>query len=238
MTGKTILVVDDEKEIVTLIKEFLKVEGYKVLVAGSADEAFSKIEKTKPDLIILDLKLPGLDGREVAKILKSKDDTAAIPIVMLTGKFIKPEERAAGFELGADDYMTKPFYGKELVLRVKAILSRIDYGKEADEKLLACDGNLIIDLSRHVVKIRVKPGADQWQAVVLTPKEFDILYLLVKKRNRVLNRDFILKSVWGYEYFGTTRTVDMHIANIRQKLANFGDKIETVGGVGYKFTEE
>jgi len=238
MTGKTILVVDDEKEIVSLIKEFLKAEGYKVITAECADEAFSKIEKTKPDLIILDLKLPGLDGREVAKILKSKEDTAAIPIVMLTGKFIKPEERAAGFELGADDYMTKPFYGKELVLRVKAILSRLDYGKEADETVLACDGNLVIDLSRHAVKIRVKPGGDRWQPVVLTPKEFDILYLLVKRRNRVLNRDFILKSVWGYEYFGTTRTVDMHIANIRQKLANFGKKLETVGGIGYKFTEE
>ena len=235
---KTILVVDDEKEIVTLIREFLKAEGYNVIGAGSADEAFSKIRETKPDLIIPDLKLPGLDGQEVAKILKSKEDTAAIPIVMLTGKFIKPEERAAGFELGADDYMTKPFYGKELVGRVRAILHRIDYGKEAKKKVLACDGNLVIDLSRHAVEIRIKPAGEKWQNVVLTPKEFDILYLLVKERNRVLNRDFILKSVWGYEYFGTTRTVDMHIANIRQKLEDFGGKIETVGGVGYKFTDE
>ncbi|MEW6040867.1 MAG: response regulator transcription factor [Elusimicrobiota bacterium] len=226
---ETILVVDDEEDIVELIKVTLEKEDYKVITSSSADAAMQEIEKSKPDLIILDLKLPGISGLELCKILKSRQDTQGIPIIMLTGKYVKPEERAGGIELGSDDYMTKPFYGGELTARVKAVLRRGEY-KAGEDKIIKIEGEIPIEIN---LPERTVNCADKM--LNLTPKEFDLLVFIVKRKNKVLSREIILESVWGFEYFGTTRTVDMHIARLRSKLGPAGKRIQTVETIGYKF---
>ena len=223
-----IFVVDDEPDIVELIKITLEKEDYAVEIAGSADETLHKIERSKPDLFIVDLKLPGVSGYDLCRILKSKEETSGIPIIILSGRYIRPEERAKGIELGADDYMTKPFYGGELIARIKSVLKRMDYKNENGE-IINCDG-LIVNPDEHTTYIDQKE-------IKLTPKEFDLLVMLLKKRNKVLKREFLLETVWGYEYAGSTRTVDMHIARLREKLGeHFSKRLQTVGGMGYKWS--
>jgi len=184
--------------------------------------------KEHPSLIILDLMLPEMDGKDVCRALKSNPVTQSIPILMLTAK-AEEVDRVIGFELGADDYVTKPFSPRELVLRVKAILRRKEAPQE-DEKLLRI-GDLLIDRGRHRVSIKEK-------TIQLTSTEFKLLYELASKRGRVQTRENLLDKVWGYTYEGYARTVDTHIRRLREKLGKMGEAIETIRGIGYRFQEE
>jgi two-component system phosphate regulon response regulator PhoB len=185
-------------------------------------------KKERPSLVILDLMLPGMDGKDICRALKSNPLTQSIPILMLTAK-AEEVDRVIGLELGADDYVTKPFSPRELVLRVKAILRRKEVGQES-EKLVRI-GDLLIDIDRHHVAIKERP-------VQLTSTEFKLLVELASKRGRVQTREHLLDRVWGYTYEGYARTVDTHIRRLREKLGSLGDHIETIRGVGYRFKEE
>jgi len=223
-----ILVVDDEPDLVELVKDVLERNDYSVISARNADLAIKKIRESKPDLIILDLNLPGIGGIEVCRILKEDRKTSSIPIIMLTVKSTETD-KIAGLEAGADDYMTKPFSTAELVARTRAVLRRILYAGEPGEVLVS--GDIRLDSTEHMVYV-----ADE--QIDLTPKEFNLLYLLMKKKGKVLSRTFLIENIWGYEYLGGTRTVDVHVRHLREKLGEEGKKVETVEGVGYKFVEE
>jgi DNA-binding response OmpR family regulator len=228
-TKGKVLIVDDEPDIVEFIEAVLEKEGYQVVSAESADDALQNIESGKPDLIILDLKLPGVSGFDLCKILKSKDETSDIPLVILSGKYLRPEDKVQALDIGADDYITKPFYGGELLARIKAVLRRIDYKGEA-VSILKSGTSLEVNIPEHTVRISGK-------TIKLTPKEFDLLVMFLKKKNHVLKREFLLESIWGYGYFGTTRTVDVHIRRLREKMGPLSKKIQTVEKIGYKFIE-
>jgi two-component system phosphate regulon response regulator PhoB len=185
-------------------------------------------KKGRPSLIILDLMLPEMDGKDVCRVLKADPNTQSIPILMLTAK-AEEMDRVIGFELGADDYVTKPFSPRELVLRVKAIQRRKEIPDERDKTILV--GDLLIDIDRHQVFVKKKP-------ISLTSTEFKLLVELITNRGRVQTRERLLDKVWGYTYEGYARTVDTHIRRLREKLGSFGDSIETIRGVGYRFREE
>lgn len=223
-----ILIVDDEKDIRELLSFQLQQHGFATVAASNGEEALSKIEEKPPDLIILDLMMPKMDGAEVCRVLKRDEKTRRLPIIMLTAKG-EEIDRVVGFELGADDYVAKPFSPRELALRVKAVLKRITTADEPAEFLTYKD--LHIDLSRHRVTVAGKP-------VELTSTEFKLLTTLLQRRGRVQTRDHLLENVWGYDYIGFTRTVDTHIRRLRAKLGTAGDCIETVRGVGYRFVDE
>ncbi len=228
--GGRILVVDDEPHIIELVRYNLTQDGYEVTVAHDGHEALEKARAHTPDLIILDLMLPYVDGREVCRRLRRE---SPVPILMLTAKDTE-HDRVLGLELGADDYVTKPFSPRELVARVRAILRRSgrDGGRATDAPLSA--GGLALDPRTHEVRLRERP-------VELTTKEFDLLRLLMGHPNQVFTRDFLLEHIWGYEYFGSTRTVDMHVSRLREKIEddpNAPTFIVTVRGVGYKFKKE
>ncbi len=225
---KSVLIIEDEKDIVDLITYHLKQSGYSVLMAMDGISGLKQAKKEKPDLIILDLMLPEMDGKDLCRALKSNPTTQSIPVLMLTAK-AEEMDRVIGFELGADDYVTKPFSPRELVLRVKAILRRKEFPKESETVLQI--GDLLIDMERHHVSIRGKP-------IRLTATEFKLLFELASKRGRVLTREILLDKVWGYTYEGYARTVDTHIRRLREKLGSMGEKIETLRGVGYSFREE
>lgn len=229
MPNETVLVIEDEKNIAELVKFNLEQEKFSVHWASTGDAGLEIARKNKPDLIILDLMLPGMDGREVCKILKQKDTTAGIPIIMLTAK-TQETDRIVGLELGADDYVSKPFSPRELVARVKAVLRR---GREKTvDKILRC-GDIELDTAKHTVQIKGKP-------VELTAKEFDLLRALMDADGRVLSRDFLLEKVWGYDanLQIETRTVDMHIGQLRKKIKNEAERILTVKNVGYRFDQD
>ncbi len=228
MAKQKILVVDDEPDLVELVKDVLERNNYLVISARNADIAIKKVRASKPDLIILDLNLPGIGGIEVCRILKRDKKTSSIPIIMLTVKSTETD-KIAGLEAGADDYMTKPFSTAELVARTRAVLRRILYAGEPGEVLAS--GDIRLDSTEHMVYV-----ADE--QIDLTPKEFNLLYLLMKKKGKVLSRTFLIENIWGYEYLGGTRTVDVHVRHLREKMGKEGKKIETVEGVGYKFIEE
>jgi len=223
-----ILIVDDEKDIRELLSFQLQQHGFIAETANNGEEALEKIEEKAPDLIILDLMMPKMDGAEVCRVLKREEKTRRIPIIMLTAKS-EEIDRVVGFELGADDYVAKPFSPRELALRVKAILKRVTTADQPAEFLSFKDLN--IDLSRHRVTVSGKP-------VELTSTEFKLLTTLLQRRGRVQTRDHLLETVWGYDYIGFTRTVDTHIRRLRAKLGTAGDCIETVRGVGYRFVDE
>lgn len=225
---KSILIIEDEKDIADLVEYHLKQTGFKVLTALDGPSGLEKAKKERPELILLDLMLPGMDGKDICRALKANPLTQSIPILMLTAK-AEEVDRVVGFELGADDYVTKPFSPKELVLRVKAILRRRPHPEEAEKRVTA--GDLSIDLDRHSVSIKGKP-------IHLTSTEFKLLYELASSRGRVKTREYLLEKVWGYTYEGYARTVDTHIRRLREKLGFMGDWIETVRGVGYRFREE
>ena len=184
--------------------------------------------KERPSLIILDLMLPGMDGKDVCRALKSNLLTQSIPVLMLTAK-AEEVDRIVGFELGVDDYVTKPFSPRELVLRVKAILHRMESEKE-EAKIIQI-GDLLIDVERHLVSLKKSP-------IQLTSTEFKLLVELATKRGRLQTREHLLNRVWGYTYEGYARTVDTHIRRLREKLGTFGEYIETIRGSGYRFREE
>ncbi len=225
---KSILIIEDEKDIVDLITYHFKQSGYSVVSAPDGSSGLEQAKKEKPDLIILDLMLPEMDGKDVCRALKSNPVTKSIPILMLTAK-AEEMDRVIGFELGADDYVTKPFSPRELVLRVKAILRRKEFPQEFEKVLMI--GDLLIDMERHHVSVRGKP-------IRLTATEFKLLFELASKRGRVLTREILLDKVWGYTYEGYARTVDTHIRRLREKLGSMGEYIETLRGVGYRFREK
>jgi two-component system phosphate regulon response regulator PhoB len=223
-----ILVVEDEKDIVDLISYHLSQSGFSVITALDGPSGLERAKKERPGLVILDLMLPGMDGKDVCRALKSNPLTQSIPILMLTAK-TDEVDRVIGFELGADDYVTKPFSPRELVLRVKAILQRKESSQES-EKIIQV-GGLLIDVEKHLVSVNKK-------SIPLTHTEFKLLLELAQKRGRVYTRETLLDRVWGYTYEGYARTVDTHIRRLREKLGTMGEYIETIRGVGYRFREE
>ncbi|MGP3777888.1 response regulator [Halanaerobium saccharolyticum] len=224
-----ILVVEDEKNIRELIKFNLENAGFEVLTADDGREALEQLSD-EIDLVVLDLMLPQIDGMEVCRRMRGSEELRQIPIIMLTAKG-EEVERILGLEMGADDYMTKPFSPRELIARIKAIFRRIKEFKadtsELKEEIIDL-GDLKLDIPRHEVIY-------QEQKIVLTPKEFELLRYLIINQGRVLSRDLLLEKIWGYEYAGDTRTVDVHIRRLRKKISS--DYIATVRGVGYKFVK-
>lgn len=223
-----ILVVDDEKRIVDLVKKYLEREGFSVDEAFNGQQALNKISSSSYDLIILDLMLPIVDGWTVCKDIRQKYDT---PIIMLTARG-EEFDKVLGFELGADDYVVKPFSPRELTARVKALLRRI-VSKEDEESEILAFPELMIDPISRVVKVNNKE-------VALTPKEFDLLYFLAKNKGKVFSREKLLKEVWGYDFYGSLRTIDTHIKQLREKLgrSKAASYISTIWGIGYKFEVE
>lgn len=225
-----ILVVDDELPIVELLRFNLEKEGYQVIAAATGLEALEKV-KSDPDLVILDLMLPGLDGMEVCRQLRAEASTARLPVIMLTAK-TQELDKVAGLEIGADDYVTKPFSPRELVARVKAALRRSALETGSEPELLHA-GPVVLRSGRYEVYV-----GDRRQP--LTPKEFELLRCLILNVGKVLKRDYLLDKVWGYDYAADTRTVDVHIRYLRQKIEEDPGNpkyIETVRGVGYRFRE-
>lgn len=224
----TILVVDDEQRIIDLAKMYLEQDGYRVMSATDGVNALNKILDDKPNLVVLDLMLPGMDGLEVCRRVRAESD---VPIIMLTARS-DDIDKIVGLELGADDYLTKPFNPRELVARVKAILRRADRkASREDAPVNIMIGNLTIDAQRRVVEV-------DGQSVDLRMKEFDLLQTLAENPGMVFSREKLLDVVWGYDFAGETRTVDVHIAHLRHKLDGMRATIETVWGVGYKLDEK
>jgi len=226
----TILIVEDEKDIAKMIEYNLRKEGYKTIIVSDGEDALDAATVKLPDLILLDLMLPGLGGLDVCKELKAERKTSSIPIIILTAKSLE-SDKIVGLELGADDYVTKPFSPRELVARIKAVLRR---GKEKDKLPEVIKiGNLALDLSKIEVTIKDKP-------VELTSKEFELLKTLIKARGRVLSRDFLLDNIWGFDHAIEiqTRTVDVHIRTLRKKLKTEAKRIITVKNYGYRLEYE
>ena len=227
MIHKKILVVDDEENILELVKDILEAENYAVLTAHTSDEAFEKIRTSKPDLIILDLRFPTIGGIETCRILKNDKSTCQIPILMLTVQSTETD-KVIGLEVGADDYLTKPFGKKELAARVKALLRRVEYQTGKPKKKWLVSGEIRMCPESHIVYIRKKE-------IYLRPKEFDLLRLFLAKEDKVLTREFLMESILGHESFGDSRAMDAHIKNLRKKLGWSSKRIRTITGVGYKF---
>jgi two-component system phosphate regulon response regulator PhoB len=225
---KTILVIEDEKDLVKLISFNLEKEGYRVLTATDGTAGLEAARSQTPDLIILDLMLPGINGIEICKILKKNEKTVRTPVIILTAKG-EEIDRVVGFEVGADDYIVKPFSIRELLLRIKAILLRTTPGTPP-EKILRI-GAIVIDPARHLV-------TSEGDEIVLTTTEFKLLLNLAERPGRLQSRDVLLKNVWGYNYIGDTRTVDTHITRLRTKLGHSANLIKTVRGFGYKLEEQ
>ena len=223
-----ILVVDDEPDALELISYNLKAAGFDVVTADDGEEALKKARANIPALILLDVMLPEVDGLEVCKTLRRDPATSAIPIIMLTAKAAEID-RVLGLELGADDYVTKPFSPRELVLRVKALLRRRLPSEPEVENLDFAD--LKIDIPRHEVLVKGK-------AVDLTATEFKLLTVLAERRGRVQSRDALLRDVWEYDNFIDTRTVDTHMRRLRDKLGAAAGHLDTVRGVGYRFVDK
>ena len=232
MSGKApkkILIVEDEADIAKLVKFYLDKEGFQTNVAKSGGEALKHLKSERPDLVILDLMLPEMDGIEVCKKVRSAPDTALIPIIMLTAK-AEESDIIVGLELGADDYVTKPFSPKALVARVKALLRRLSREPD-DQRSSFTFGPLAMDLSRHEVTVEGKE-------VSLTAKEFGLLEFLLRHPGRVLTRDVLLNAVWGYDYYGTTRTVDVHVRRLKLKIPLLNDAIISIKSLGYKLSDQ
>ncbi|MBQ6961066.1 MAG: response regulator transcription factor [Clostridia bacterium] len=222
---QTIMVVDDDPNIAQLVKLYLEKEGFEVSVETRGDEAVAAFQKNPPSLMLLDIMLPGMDGLQVCRAIRQ---ISAIPIIMLSAKD-ETFDKVLGLELGADDYITKPFEGKELVARVKAVLRRSSPG-ESEKDTLSFPG-LTISLEKYEVHY-------QGKLLEMPPKELEVLYFLAAHQNRVFTREQLLEQVWGFDFFGDSRTVDVHIKRLREKLQDseaLGWTIRTVWGVGYKF---
>jgi DNA-binding response OmpR family regulator len=222
----TILVVDDEQHIVDLVRMYIEQEGYRVECANDGGQALKRIAERPPALVVLDLMLPVVDGWEVCRRVRATSD---LPIIMLTARS-DDIDKIVGLELGADDYLTKPFNPRELVARIKAILRRMEKRSlpDANAQPIVIN-NLVINPLSRVVKV-------DGRTVDLRMKEFDLLLVLAENKGIVFSRERLLDVVWGYNFAGETRTVDVHVAHLRHKLAGMQASIETVWGVGYKFS--
>lgn len=227
--GNRVLVVDDEESIVKLVEYNLTQAGFEVLTTDNGLLALEIIRSERPDLVVLDLMLPGLNGMDVCKQLRKEGVNTSI--IMLTAKDDEID-RVLGLEMGADDYVTKPFSPRELVARVKAVLRRSTDEPSEDEGVMMC-GPIQIDINKHEVTLR-------GELIELTPREFDLLFYLAKNMSRVLSRDLLLDKVWGYEFAGDTRIVDVHVSHLREKLEEDPKNpayVKTVRGVGYKLVQ-
>jgi two-component system phosphate regulon response regulator PhoB len=229
-TASRIMVVEDEIDVANLVKHALERGGdASVEIVGSGAAALQSVSKMPPDLLILDLNLPGLDGTEVCRILRSRPASSQLPIIMLTAR-TDESERVLGLDLGADDYITKPFSPRELAARVRAVLRRKSGAAQAAAMSLYKGAHLVADFDAVSVTVDGDP-------IRLTRREFDLLRCLVENRNRVLTRDRLLVRVWGYDQSIETRSVDVHVGRLRSKLGAAGRQIETVVGLGYRFVE-
>lgn len=226
-TKPKVLVVEDEPDAIELINFNLKNAGFEVTTATDGQEALEKARSIEPDVILLDLMLPEVDGLEVCKILRRNATTADIPIVMLTAK-ASEVDRVLGLELGADDYITKPFSPREVVLRLKNVLGRQQFPESNKDELRA--QGLVVNIPRHEVTVH-------GEAIELTATEFRLLTLLMERRGRVQSREKLLQDVWGYDSSIDTRTVDTHMRRLRDKLKEASKHLDTVRGVGYRFRE-
>ena len=221
-----LLVVEDDPDIARLLAHSLGRAGFAVDLVASGGEVLAAVRKLSPDLILLDLMLPGIDGLEVCRALRANPATAAVPVIMLTAR-AEESDRIVGLELGADDYITKPFSPNEVVARVRALLRRAQRSEPRD--VLRYRG-LAVDISRHAVTM-------DGEAVHLTAKEFMLVQYLLEHRGRVLSRDLLLSDVWGYTYTGGTRTVDVHVRRLREKLPFLAEALQTVKQFGYRLAE-
>lgn len=222
-----ILVAEDDRDIAELISHYLKKSGWSPYVASAGDEALAYARRHPVDAIVLDLMLPGMDGLEVCRALRSDRATAGVPIIMLTAR-AEEQDRIRGLELGADDYLAKPFSPNELVARIRAVTRRV---RHADGKKVLRFGPIVVDTERHTV-------TNSGRAVTLTAKEFLLLQYLLEHSGRVLSRDLLLGDVWGYSYTGGTRTVDVHVRRLRQKLPPLVTGLVTVKQFGYRLVDE
>jgi len=223
-----ILVVEDDRDIGELVCRYLEKASFKAELVSSGRDAVAALAAGPPDLLILDLMLPHVDGLEICRLVRATGKTAAIPIIMLTARS-EESERIVGLEIGADDYIAKPFSPNELVARVRALLRRAH--RQPVEAASVLYGPIAVDSDRHTVSLKGK-------SVTLTAKEFLLLEYLLKHRGRVLSRDVLLTDVWGYRYTGGTRTVDVHVRRLREKLPVLGDALVTVKQFGYKLLDQ
>lgn len=226
MTKGKILVVDDDRNICELLRLYIEKEGYDIEIANDGREALAKFKEIQPDLIMLDIMLPILDGLQVCREIRK---TSQVPIIMLTAKG-EVFDKVLGLELGADDYVVKPFEAKEIIARIKAVLRRTGADKSAEEIKLVRYDKLSINLTNYELKVN---GVQ----IDTPPKELELIYHLASNPNRVFTRDQLLDEVWGFDYYGDSRTVDVHVKRLREKLEGVSDKwaLKTVWGVGYKF---
>jgi DNA-binding response OmpR family regulator len=224
MPGELVLLVDDEPHILELAQLYLERDGFRVVTAADGHAALERAERENPALMVLDLMLPGLDGYEVCKRVRARFD---LPILMLTARD-DDIDKIIGLELGADDYLTKPFNPRELVARIKAILRRSRPGRASPGEASPLHvGDVTIDPARREVTVAGRP-------ITLRAKEFDLLYALAEHQGRVLTREQLLSLVWGFDFLGQTRTVDVHVAHVRKALAGSRVSIDTLTGIGYK----
>lgn len=222
MSGELVLVVDDEPNIIDLARLYLEKEGFRVKGIADGPAALQAVEQLRPAFMVLDVMLPGIDGFEVCRRLRATNNP--LPILLLTARD-EDVDKIIGLELGADDYLTKPFNPRELAARVKAILRRGEWKPQTTKPVQITD--MLIDPARREVSVKDQP-------VELRQKEFDLLWVLVEHRGLVLSREKLLELVWGYDFYGQTRTVDVHVSHLRKKLAESALQIETVSGIGYK----
>ncbi len=228
MIENKIVIVDDDEAIRELVADVLETENFKVIKCADTDDGYKRILKSKPDLVILDVKMPQIGGIELCRLLRENIETKNIPVIMLTVEATETD-KVIGLGVGADDYITKPFSNRELVARVRALLRRISRN-ESKAVNLEVDG-LVMNLEARTVAIKGKE-------LKLRPKEFDLLYMFLLKPNIVLSREYILENVFDYNIGVTTRTIDTHIKNLRQALGSWGDKINTIFGRGFKFVPD
>lgn len=225
MPNQKILIVDDDQNICELLRLYLAKEGYETLIAHDGEKALELFEQNKPNMVLLDVMMPKMDGWEVCRRIRAQNNT---PIIMLTAKG-ETFDKVLGLELGADDYVVKPFDSKEVVARIKAVLRRCNPDDAAKDGVIQFE-NLSLDMSRYELKVKGK-------VVEAPPKELELLAYLAGHPNRVFTRDQLLDEVWGFEYYGDSRTIDVHIKRLREKLEGASEQwsLKTVWGVGYKF---
>lgn len=225
MSNNKVLIADDDENIIELIRLYMEKEGFTAITAANGNEALSKFKAETPSIVILDIMMPGMDGWQVCREIRRVSN---IPIIMLTAKG-ETFDKVLGLELGADDYMVKPFETKELIARVKAVLRRSESKETSAEKEIVFPG-LMVNLTNYELKIN-------GEIAEIPPKELELLYFLASNPNRVFTREQLLEEVWGFDYFGDSRTVDVHIKRLREKLEGVDGswQLKTVWGVGYKF---
>lgn len=226
--SRKILVIEDEKDIQKLLQMYLHREGFEVDSARDGEAGLRKACQERYDIILLDLILPKLDGLEICRSLRSRPETADLPIIMVTAR-AEEADRILGLEMGADDYITKPFSPRELLARVKAVFRRLE--KTRAKELNYEYGGIALDASKYEVTYN-------GESHILTTKEFKLLEYFLENKGRVLSRDVLLNEVWGYEYFGTNRTIDVHVAHLRQKFEILNKSLVSIKGIGYKLQDQ